>query len=422
MTEKVFLPGDILLPKGVDLRLWSVIACDQFTSEPEYWEAVEARVGKAPSALRLMLPEAYLGQRDTEAEMKKIEETMEAYLNGGIFQTIPNSYIYTERQLSDGNTRRGLLGILDLEQYDYRENARCLVHPTEGIVEDRLPPRVEVRKRARLEMPHIVVFIDDPDCSVIDPIVYSLESPELLYDFDLMDGGGHIMGWYVGGQKAVEVEKALQRLADPRVLEEKYHISSESPVVFAVGDGNHSLAAAKLYWEGLKQTLSNDERESHPARYCMVELVNIHDSSVNFEPIHRVIFDTDPGPFTEKAREFWAEAGKKGGRSYSIKLAYGSETRDIEVCFSTIGELIEAADKFCEDYISAFGGRLDYIHGDETALSMATRPGCAGVLLPKMDKRELFPSIIRNGAFPRKSFSIGHARDKRYYLECRLIK
>jgi len=422
MTERVFLPCDIMLPQGVDLRLWSVIACDQFTSEPEYWEAVEARVGNAPSALRLILPEAFLGLRDTESELKKIEKTMEEYLSGGIFQTISDSYVYAERQLSDGNTRRGLLGILDLEQYDYREDARRLVHPTEGVVEHRLPPRVEVRKRARLEMPHIVVFIDDPDCSVIDPIVYSLESPELLYDFDLMDGGGHITGWRVSGQKARDVEKALQRLADPRVLEEKYHVSVDSPVIFAVGDGNHSLAAAKMYWESLKPALSCEERKNHPARYCMAELVNIHDSSVNFEPIHRVVFDTDPGPFMEKARKYLAGTGAKVEKSYRVKLVSGSGTEDIEANFSTIGELIEAAERFCEDYISAFGGRLDYIHGDETALALAAQPGRAGMLLPKMDKRELFPSIIKNGPFPRKSFSIGHARDKRYYLECRLIK
>lgn len=421
MPEKVFLPADILLPaEDIDMNAWSVIACDQFTSQPEYWEKVEEIAGKRPSTLRLMLPEAFLAERDTEEEIKKVNAAMEEYLQGGVFRTAGHSYIYIERQLSGGSIRRGLMGVLDLEHYDYREDSQSLVHATEGTVEERLPPRVKLRLGAKLEMPHIVVFIDDPEHTVIDPIMYHLEEPEKLYDFELMLSGGHVTGWRVGGDKARAVENALLALEEPELLREKYDLKGgEAPVVFAVGDGNHSLATAKLCWDRIKENLTPEEREGHHARYALVELVNLHDSSIVFEPIHRVVFGVKSEEFFAAAGKFLQSMDRGEGEIHTVTLIAGEQRADVAVRGLTIGETIAAAEEFCTRFAGANGGKLDYIHGDDTAAGMAAKEDRGGMLLPPMDKKELFSSIIHSGAFPRKSFSIGHAEDKRYYLECR---
>ena len=416
--EKLFLPGDILLPKDADLTLWSVIACDQYTSEPEYWEDVDRRVGANPSTLRMILPEAYLPTHDADAERDKINATMRRYLDEGIFRTVENSFIYCERALTVGETRHGLIGLVDLEAYDYRANSVSPIRATEKTVESRLPPRVQIRLKAELELPHIVIFIDDPENTVLG----SVGQGETLYDFDLMDGGGHIRGTRVAGADAERIEAALSALTEPVYLESRYHLGGRPPVVIAMGDGNHSLATARLCWERIRDTLTPAERENNPARFALCELVNIHDASVAFEPIHRVIFDTEPAAFFADAHDFFAHSGGEEETSHDIRLTCGGKTETITVRGLTIGSLIDTAQHFCERYIALHGGRLDYIHGDETALGMAEKPGCAGLLLPVFDKSELFPSVIKSGAFPAKSFSIGPSRDKRYYLECRKIK
>ena len=399
---------------------WSVVACDQFSSEPAYWEAVERTVGDAPSALRLMLPEVYL---DRQAEAApQIDRTMVEYLSSGVFRTLENSYIYLQRRLPDGGVRQGLLGLLDLEQYDYGATSVSPVRATEGTIEERLPPRVQVRRGAALEMPHILVFIDDPAQTVIQPLAAQVTDDRKVYDFELMEGGGHITGWQVDGALAQEVDAAIARLSDQTALKEKYGTDMGAPVIFAMGDGNHSLATAKRCWEELKPTLKPAERETHPARFSLVELVNLHDPSIGFEPIHRVIFDTDPAAFIEEAAVFWATHSGLAGEAHTVRCIAGDQVKEFQVCGLTIGETIAEAQALCDDYAAAYGGHIDYIHGDDTAAEMASRPGCAGILLPKMEKEELFPSIMRSGAFPKKSFSIGHARDKRYYLECRKIK
>ncbi|MDR1131726.1 MAG: DUF1015 domain-containing protein, partial [Oscillospiraceae bacterium] len=256
----LFIPGDILLPGAVDMSLWSVIACDQYTAQPDYWDSVGERVGDAPSALRLILPEAYLRTKDAAAETDRINRTMEDYLSGGLFETCEDSYIYLERELSAGGTRRGLLGLIDLEAYDYRANSVSPVHATEGTVESRLPPRVKIREAAGLELPHIVVFIDDPENMVLG----DLSIGDALYDFALMDGGGRVRGARVCGEKARRVQAALERLASPGQLAKRYGKSPKHPVILAVGDGNHSLAAARFCWERLRETLTPEERKTHP--------------------------------------------------------------------------------------------------------------------------------------------------------------
>lgn len=415
---KLFIPGDILLPERVDMGLWSVIACDQYTSAPEYWACIDEKVGKAPSTLRLILPEAYLETRDVAAETEKINAAMGKYLADGVFKTVENSYIYVERELEAGKIRRGLLGLIDLEAYDYRADSVSPVHATEGTVESRLPPRVKIREGAALELPHIVVFVDDPE----NRIFAGLGGGEKLYDFDLMQAGGHITGTRVTGAAAERVQNELSGLAEPDYLEKRYALKGKAPVIIAMGDGNHSLATARLCWEKIREGLSPAEREKHPARYGLAELVNIHDDSIDFEPIHRVLFETDTVSYFTEADNYFKNVRGQGSAAHKIILTCGGKTEELTVAGLTIGNLIAVSQKFCLEYLCAHGGKLDYIHDDDTALEMAGRENCAGLLLPAMDKNELFPSIMTSGVFPAKSFSIGPARDKRYYLECRRIK
>lgn len=416
MTD-IFTSGDILLPKNENMELWSVIACDQFTSMPEYWDSVEKRVGDAPSTLRLMLPEAYLGLRDSEAETKKINDTMDAYLKNGVFKTVEDSFIYVEREMTVGGVRRGLLGLLDLEAYDYTATSASPVRCTEGTVESRLPARVKVRQGAAIEMPHVVVFVDDSELSLFN----GLDGCEKLYDFNLMDGGGHIVGRRVHGEAADAVKRALEALFDPERQEARYSLNGRPPVLMAMGDGNHSLATAKLCWERIKENLTPEQAANHPARRSLVELVSIHDETVHFEPIHRCLFDTDTVGFISEAEEYFASHAE-AGNTYCFTVHAGESERKISLKSSSIGRAIAAGQDFCENYVNHYGGRIDYIHDDKTAVSIADRSGCCGILFPPIEKDTLFKSIIQDGAFPAKSFSIGPARDKRYYLECRKIK
>lgn len=393
---------DILLPRAEDMGAWSVIACDQFTSEPEYWAAAEARAAEKPSTLSLMLPETWLHTARADGADGRIADTMRRYLAEGIFQTVPDSFIYVERTLSDGRVRRGLVAALDLEQYDFTGMQRASVRSTEGTVEERLPPRVNIRRSAPLEMPHTLLLMDDRTDSVLSLAEKAKDTLEEVYDFDLMLGGGHIAGWRVSGETKAAVQSALDALDNAALQREKYGDAAENgKLTFAVGDGNHSLAAAKRFWEEKRETLPENERETDPARFALVEIENIHEPSLDFEPIHRVIFDTDTSAF---AAEFTAH-----------RTEWEAEEK-------TLGERVAAAESFCRAYIAAHGGYIDYIHGDDTARSLGGKPNCAAVLLPPVKKSGLFLSVLKNGALPKKSFSMGNARDKRYYLECRKIR
>ena len=393
---------DILLPRAEDMGAWSVIACDQFTSEPEYWAAAEARAAEKPSTLSLMLPEAWLHTARADGADGRIADTMRRYLAEGVFQTVPDSFIYVERTLSDGRVRRGLVAALDLEQYDFTGTQRTSVRSTEGTVEERLPPRVNIRRSAPLEMPHTLLLMDDRTDSVLSLAEKAKDTLEKVYDFDLMLGGGHIAGWRVSGETKAAVQSALDALDNAALQREKYGDAAENgKLTFAVGDGNHSLAAAKRFWEEKRETLPENERETDPARFALVEIENIHEPSLDFEPIHRVIFDTDTSAF---AAEFTAH-----------RTEWEAEDK-------TLGERVAAAESFCRVYIAAHGGYIDYIHGDDTARSLGEKRNCAAVLLPPAEKSGLFLSVLKNGALPKKSFSMGNARDKRYYLECRKIR
>lgn len=394
---RVFTPADILLPRAEDMTKWSCIACDQFTAEPEYWQEAERIVGSAPSTLRLMLPEAWLGVRDSAAETRKIYAAMQDYVNCDVFRTVAESFIYVERTLPSGAVRRGLVGKLDLECYDWAPGSATPVRATEGTVESRLPARVEVRRGAMLEMPHIMVFIDDPENTVIP----SAAGGEELYDFDLMLGGGHLRGSRVSGEAAARLTEALE--------------APEGAVRFAMGDGNHSLAAAKRCWEQIKRNLPESEQETHPARYALAEIVNIHDEAVTFEPIHRVLLETVPRGFIEEAA-----ARLPRGKGQAVTLLAGKREMEIETGMP-LGALVALVDELLGDWRREHGGEPDYIHGDDEARALGGKASSVGVLLPRLEKAELFPYITEHGPYPKKSFSIGHAKDKRYYLECRSI-
>jgi len=397
----VVCPADILLPRVGDMTAWSVIACDQFTSQGEYWDAAEKRVGEAPSALRLMLPEAWLGTPRAQGSEERIADTMRRYLDEGVFTEQKNCFIYLERTQPDGRVRRGLMAALDLERYDFTPGARAPIRATEGTVEDRLPPRVRIRRLAALEMPHVMVLMDDRDDRVLGPLERARHNMKKLYDFDLMLSGGHVAGWRVDGVLSETVSRALDSLGESALQREKYGAAAANgSLTLAVGDGNHSLAAARRFWEQRRETLSPAERETHPARFALAELCNLHESALDFEPIHRLLLDTDTADFAtalEKERGGWEDPSR------------------------TVGERVAAAEEFCQRYIAAHGGRVDYIHGDAAARRLGERPGCAAVLLPPISKEGLFLSVLSGGALPRKSFSMGHAEDKRYYLECRRL-
>ena len=395
----IFQPAEILLPAG-NLRKWSVIACDQFTSDGEYWAEVERFVGDEPSALRLMLPEYYLGRSDESERMKQIQESMQQYLASNVFNVYPDSLIYLERKLSSGKVRHGLVGVIDLEAFDYSDQTDAPIRASEHTVEDRLPPRVKVRMQASIEMPHVMLFYHDPDDHLMKQA--ALASDQVLYEFDLMGGGGSIRGCQIQGEAAWTVAEA---------------VSGSGGFRFAVGDGNHSLAAARNCWLNLKQSLPVEEQARHPARFALVELVNIYDPGVSFEPIHRVLFETEPSHWFSSASE---KLYVQGGRE--VTFLCGREQCTLPIRGSAIGEVIEQTEQFCKWYCEQYGGRIDYIHGDDETRYLAQSDGCCGVLLPQMKKEELFQSVSEIGPFPKKSFSIGLGTDKRYYLECRKIK
>ena len=403
-----FTPTDILLPAHADMRRWSVIACDQFTADAGYWQAVQDTVGDAPSTLRLMLPEFYLGKCDEAAATREIQQTMRRYLDDGVFRTVPHSLVFVQRTLPGGAVRCGVVGALDLEAYDYAPDSVTPIRATEGTVASRLPARVRIRAAAALEMPHIMVFYSDPEDTIRREA--QAAAGEMLYDFDLMSGGGHVRGLRIAGTKA---DALAARLCATGVGTDGAH-----PMRFAIADGNHSLAAARLCWLEKKQTLTPEQAAAAPARYALVELVNLHSPAVTFEPIHRVLFETDAAHWLDAAEAALAAAD---GRGYAVTLLAGAQRRDILARGSSLGEAIAALDAFCASYMQAHGGSVDYIHGDDEATALAAGDGCCGILMPRMDKAELFKSVLRSGPFPKKSFSIGLGADKRYYLECRKL-
>ena len=417
-----FSPADILVPKKANMSQWAVVACDQFTSEPEYWQRVADTVGEAPSALHLILPEAKLKAPDVEQSIAAINRTMDAYLEGGMFETFENSLFYVERRQSDGRIRHGLIGKIDLEQYDFTPGSGALVRATEGTVLERIPPRAKVRRHASIELPHIMLLIDDPKKTVIEPLTAASASMEKLYDFELMENGGHIKTYRLSETQMAAVAAALGGLVTEEAMREKYGITGAAPLLFAVGDGNHSLATAKACYEEQKQGKTPKEYLALPSRYALVEVVNNHDDALRFEPIHRVLFGVDHGRFMAEFYKFYPRAYEGRGEGHTIEFVWEGTDTHITVPDPTMQLAVGTLQTFLDAYLKSFGGEVDYIHGDGVTRELGSRPGNMGFLLPAMGKEQLFKTVMADGVLPRKTFSMGHAQDKRYYIEARRIK
>lgn len=414
MHQNCFLPAEILLPKVEDMSKWAVIACDQFSSQPAYWDRVRANAGDAPSTIHLILPEAQLGTEQEPALTEEINRTMAAYLEQDLFTVYPNSFVYVERTLQSGAIRKGLVGMVDLEAYDYAMGSASDIRATEKTVVERIPPRMRVRKNAPLEFPHILMLADDHDKVLIEPITAQKEHLKKLYDCMLMEDGGHIAGWLVDG---AEAQAFMERLTTyTQHVDEKYTGLPGTPMVFAVGDGNHSLATAKACYEELKKAHPGEDLSQHPARYALVELENIHDAAQEFAPIHRVIVKTDAPALLKAVQDnLCAETG------FPVEWYMGKDHGTIYLDQSKGQLAVGILQSFLDQYLAQHDGETDYIHGDADLMELAAQDNAIGFLLPVMEKSQLFRGVIADGILPRKTFSMGHAREKRYYLEGRKI-
>ncbi len=414
MHQNCFLPAEILLPKVEDMSKWAVIACDQFSSQPAYWDRVRANAGDAPSTIHLILPEAQLGTEQEPALTEEINRTMAAYLEQDLFTVYPNSFVYVERTLQSGAIRKGLVGMVDLEAYDYSMGSTSDIRATEKTVVERIPPRMRVRKNAPLEFPHILMLADDHDKVLIEPITAQKEHLKKFYDCMLMEDGGHIAGWLVDGAEAQAFMKRLTTYTQH--VDEKYTGLPGTPMVFAVGDGNHSLATAKACYEELKKAHPGEDLSQHPARYALVELENIHDAAQEFAPIHRVIVKTDAPALLKAVQDnLCAETG------FPVEWYMGKDHGTIYLDQSKGQLAVGILQSFLDQYLAQHDGETDYIHGDADLMELADQDNAIGFLLPVMEKSQLFRGVIADGILPRKTFSMGHAREKRYYLEGRKI-
>ena len=409
-TNDCFGAADILLPENCELQRWAVIACDQFTSQPAYWKQVDALTEGVPSAGHLILPECRLSA-STEETVACIHETMRKYIREDLLRAYPDSFLYIERTLHNGQLRRGLIGMVDLEQYDYSGEVDAAVRATEQTVSERIPPRMAVRRGAALELPHVLLLCDDERREVIETLTRRKEQLKKLYDFDLMLGGGHLAGWLVDGE---EKQALRARIAAYEHRERQKH--PDARLLYAVGDGNHSLATAKACFEELKAQHPDQDFSRHPARYALCELNNIHDPSQVFEPIHRIVKHCDPEKLirdlaerfdtTEGTPVPWVSSGTSG------VLRIPEE-----------GDLLPLAllQRELDRWLTENDGELDYIHGDAALFALEHEQGSVGFRLPAIDKGSLFPGILSGGVLPRKTFSMGEAEEKRYYLEARRI-
>ena len=416
-----FYPADILLPANADMHKWAVVACDQFTSQPEYWEEVDRIAGDEPSTLRLILPESKLNDPDVADQIVKINENMEKYLAEGVFKTYPDALIYLERTQSDGRVRHGLVGKVDVECYDFTPGNGALIRATEGTILERIPPRVRVRENAPIELPHIMLLIDDPKKTVIEPLTGD-EEMELVYDFDLMQNGGHLKGWKLTEKQKENVANALRALCTPEAMEEKYGLKDAAPLLFCVGDGNHSLATAQRCYKNLKAVTPEEEWDKLPARYALIEVMNNHDDTLEFEPIHRVIFGVDAEKLLNAFKAAYPDAYEGRGEGHCIEYTYEGHKGCITVPNPKMQLAVGTLQTFLDAYLKENGGEIDYIHGEDVTDDLGSKPGNIGFKLPAMGKDQLFKTIISDGVLPRKTFSMGHAQDKRYYVEARKIR
>lgn len=409
---KTFVPANILLPKNVNFEKWAVIACDQFTSQPEYWKRVRENVGEAVSTLNLVFPEAELNV-DRAERIKSINENMAKYLAEDIFTEYKDAYVYVERTLKNGVVRKGIVGVIDLEQYDYNADSKSAIRATEQTVLERIPPRVEIRRNASMELPHVLLLCDDEKERIIEPLTAKKAELPKIYDFDLMEGGGHIEGYLLQGTEVDTINEAIAAY-EADVLA-KYEGSGKAPMTYAVGDGNHSLATAKACYKELKAKCGAENVANHPARFALVELENIYDEAQVFEPIHRLLTNVNVKALLENLQ------AEIGGNGTAIKWFANGEAGELKINDEN-GELpLEVIQVALDKYLKANAGEIDYIHGDETLEQLSQKENTIGFLMPNVTKNAFFENIVNNGVMPRKTFSMGEAEEKRYYLEGRRI-
>ncbi|MBE6932645.1 MAG: DUF1015 domain-containing protein [Ruminococcaceae bacterium] len=409
-----FTSADILLPGSASPETWAVIACDQFSSDPAYWDEVRKLTAEVPSTFHLILPEAELGTPQEDEHTLEIFENMKKYRENGIFTCYPDSYIYVERTMENGTIRKGLVGMVDLDAYDFSVGSASAIRATEKTVVERIPPRQKIRRDASIELPHVLMLCDDHERLLIEPIAAKKAQLPKLYDFDLMMGGGHISGWLVNGEAAETFDRVLADYSAN--VDKKYEGLHGVPMVFAVGDGNHSLATAKTCYEELKAKHPGEDLSRHPARYALVELENIHDEALEFEPIHRFVCKTDPKRLLSALEQDWCADG-----GYPVQWYIG-ETHGTVYLDRAKSELaVGVLQSFLNEYTKENEGVVDYIHDDDALIALAAQEDSIGFLLPAMEKSQLFRGVIADGILPRKTFSMGHSREKRYYLEARAI-
>ena len=409
-------PAQILLPApGVKPETWACIACDQYTSEPEYWRKAFAAAGDAPSAIRLILPEYDL--KNSETLIPRIHQAMADYLAKGLLApAVDSGFILCERTIASG-TRLGLVCTVDLEEYSFEKGSLPLIRPTEQTITDRLPPRLKIRRGAPVELTHIMILIDDPDRTVLEPLQAAKASLRKVYDFDLMMGGGHLAGWAVEGEELLaRVDQSLNALMDTK---------GEHPLLLAVGDGNHSLATAKAYWNEIREGLSAAERENHPARFALCEIVNIHDEALLFEPIYRIVTGINRMEIMAAWKQYAAQHGMRldregAGHCFTVVSADGEGTVVVKDPEGAIP--CETIQKFLDDFLANHPGTgIDFIHGEASLRTLAKKPGTVGFLLPEIDKHSFFKDVETLGVLPRKTFSMGEADEKRFYMEAKKI-
>ena len=408
MIKSCVKETEILLPSGVDMNKWACIACDQFTSQPEYWTELEGAVTGSPTTLDMYFPEIYLNN-NPDQRIKIINANMQKYLTSGVLQPLSSGMILTVRSTPFVERRIGIVCAVDLEAYDYTPGSGALIRATEGTIEERIPPRLKIRKDAEVEFPHVMVLYDDEKREIAEKLYENRAQLKKLYDFELNMGGGKIEGYFIEDCQAVKDKFA--KLLDSDRLIAKY--GKDDKFLFAVGDGNHSLATAKAHWNIIKQTLSEAERANHPARYALVELNNIYDEGIYFRPIYRFVFGVDKAKFLEGLKD--VDGGK-------IRVYADGKTESREGK-NSLPTGIRAIDGYIKEYISANGGEVDYVHGDDDLKGLVDgREDAVGIMFVEMDKSELFKYVSASGALPRKTFSMGEGIEKRYYLEGRRIK
>ena len=408
-----FSAADILLPEKDRMSdAWAVCACDQYTGEPTYWAETDRLAGDKPSTLRLILPEVYLEDADVAERIAKIQQTMRDYLKNGVFAEYPDAMVYVERIQSDGKMRAGLVGKIDLEQYDYSKGSVSPVRATEATVPERIPPRVRIRRGAALELPHIMILLDDTQKTVIEPLEALKDSMTKLYDTRLMQGGGSIRGWLVPAAEQTRILEALTALGT--------NSGEANPLVYAMGDGNHSLATAKAYYEEWKAANPQADTANCPMRYALVELVNLHSPALEFEAIHRILnqIDTDK-LLADMTAALDLRTDAEAQQAFTVIC--GGKQQKYYIHRPTSNLTVGSVQSFLDGWLKANGGKIDYIHGADVVEKLAAEANSLGILLPDMLKSELFPTVIADGALPRKTFSMGHAADKRFYMECRKI-